>query len=96
MIRGKGQLRYSGVNVANVQNRRNCVFQIRPLRVEPGQYPTLETASFARVNCAMTVSDQWSEILRCASCALTGVASLSQIGNGAVLIKSLPAGFKAV
>jgi hypothetical protein len=43
----------------------------------------------------MTVSDQWTEILRCARCALTGVASLSQTGNGAVIIKSLPAGFRA-
>jgi hypothetical protein len=43
----------------------------------------------------MTVSDQWTEILRCRNCALTGVASLSQSGSGAVLIKILPAGFKA-
>jgi hypothetical protein len=42
----------------------------------------------------MTVSDQWTEILRCRSCALTGVASLSQNGNDAI-IKMLPAGFRA-
>jgi hypothetical protein len=44
----------------------------------------------------MTVSDQWTEILRCQSCALTGVASLSQNSNGTVIINKLPAGFKAV
>ena len=44
----------------------------------------------------MTVSDQWTEILRCRNCAATGVAILSQNGNEAVFIKMLPAGFKAV
>jgi hypothetical protein len=44
----------------------------------------------------MTVSDQWTEILRCQSCAMTGVASLSQNSNGTVIINKLPAGFKAV
>jgi hypothetical protein len=44
----------------------------------------------------MAVSDQWTEILRCRTCALTGVASLSQNGNNAVSVKKLPAGFKAV
>ncbi|WP_371422594.1 hypothetical protein [Tardiphaga sp.] len=43
-----------------------------------------------------TVSDQWTEILRCRICALTGVASLSLNGNDAVYIKILPSGFKAV
>ena len=43
----------------------------------------------------MTVSDQWTEILRCSNCAATGVASLSQGGN-ALVISSLPVGFKAV
>jgi hypothetical protein len=43
----------------------------------------------------MTVSDQWTEIWRCRYCALTGVASLSQNGNDAAVIKMLPAGFRA-
>jgi hypothetical protein len=43
----------------------------------------------------MTVSDQWTEILRCRNCAATGVASLSQGGNDAVAISILPAGFRA-
>lgn len=34
--------------------------------------------------------------LRCRFCALTGVAHLSQHGTGAVVVHTLPAGFKAV
>jgi hypothetical protein len=41
----------------------------------------------------MTVSDQWTEILRCGNCAATGVASLSQGGNDAIVIST--AGFRA-
>jgi hypothetical protein len=44
----------------------------------------------------MTVSDQWTEILRCPNCAVTGVASLSQNADGALLINALPVGFIAV
>ena len=45
----------------------------------------------------MTVSDHWTEILRCPDCALTGVAILSQPkGSETVLIETLPAGFRAV
>jgi hypothetical protein len=45
----------------------------------------------------MTVSDHWTEILRCPNCALTGVAVLSQPNGGdSVLVETLPAGFKAV
>jgi hypothetical protein len=44
----------------------------------------------------MTVSDQWTEVLRCRNCALTGVASLSQGRDGAIAINRLPVGFKAV
>jgi len=46
----------------------------------------------------MTVSDQWTEILRCPLCALAGVASLSQGSSysSAIIIGSLPSGFKNV
>ena len=45
----------------------------------------------------MTVSDHWTEVLRCPNCALTGVAVLSQPnGSDNVLVETLPAGFKAV
>jgi hypothetical protein len=46
----------------------------------------------------MTVSDQWTEVLRCPHCALAGVASLSQ-GNAdssAIIIYNLPSGFRNV
>jgi hypothetical protein len=43
----------------------------------------------------MTVSDDWTEILRCPHCALTSVARLSQAPNGLIDINVLPAGFKA-
>jgi hypothetical protein len=45
----------------------------------------------------MTVSDHWTEVLRCPNCALTGVAVLSQPdGSDSVLVETLPVGFKAV
>lgn len=56
----------------------------------------LETDSSAGHYCGMIVSDRWTEILRCSSCAVTGVASLSQESTGSILINELPAGFKAV
>jgi hypothetical protein len=46
----------------------------------------------------MTVSDQWTEVLRCPHCGLAGVASLSQ-GNGdgcAIVVDRLPSGFKNI
>jgi hypothetical protein len=49
-----------------------------------------------RIVDGMTVSDLWTEVLRCRACALTGVASLSLAGNGEVVIIRLPIGFKAV
>ena len=43
----------------------------------------------------MTVSDHWTEILRCPDCALTGVAVLSQPkGSESVFFEELPAGFQ--
>jgi hypothetical protein len=42
----------------------------------------------------MAVLDQWTEILRCRNCALTGVASLSH--KEIMVIEMLPVGFKAV
>ena len=40
----------------------------------------------------MTVSDHWTEVLRCPNCALTGVAVLSQPnGSDSVLVETLPA-----
>jgi hypothetical protein len=45
----------------------------------------------------MTVSEHWTEVLRCPDCALTGVAVLSQPkGSDSVFVETLPAGFKAV
>jgi len=45
----------------------------------------------------MAAAENWTEVLRCPACALTGVASLSQSkDNSALVIDSLPAGFKAV
>ena len=45
----------------------------------------------------MTVSDHWTEILRCPDSALTGVAVLSQPkGSESVFFEELPAGFRAV
>lgn len=44
----------------------------------------------------MTVSDRWTEILRCPACALTGVAVLSLRADGTRTIRSLPDGFEAV
>jgi len=43
----------------------------------------------------MTVSDNWTELLRCPSCALTGVANLSQGQTGSIIVRSLPEGFRA-
>jgi hypothetical protein len=44
----------------------------------------------------MTVSDRWTEVLRCPSCTAAGVAILSQADAGTVTINDLPAGFRAV
>ena len=45
----------------------------------------------------MTVSDHWTEILRCPDSALTGVAVLSQPkGSESVFFEDLPAGFRVV
>jgi hypothetical protein len=46
----------------------------------------------------MSVSERWTEVLRCPHCGLAGVASLSQSdGEGnAISIDSLPSGFKTV
>jgi hypothetical protein len=38
----------------------------------------------------------WTEILRCPSCALTGVAFLYQQPSGMVVIDTLPVGFERV
>lgn len=39
---------------------------------------------------------RWTEVLRCPSCALAGVASLSQRSDGLVVVDRLPDGFKAM
>jgi hypothetical protein len=46
----------------------------------------------------MTVSDQWTEVLRCPHCALAGVASLSQgdSESSAIIVDNLPSGFRNV
>ena len=45
----------------------------------------------------MTVSEHWTEVLRCPDCALTSVAVLSQPkGSDTVFVETLPSGFKAV
>ena len=44
----------------------------------------------------MTVSDKWTEVLRCPACALTGVAVLSMEASITVVIEFLPQGFKAM
>ncbi len=54
------------------------------------------TDSFAGHYGGMIVSEGWTEILRCSSCAVTGVACLSQEGTGSIRINELPTGFKAV
>jgi len=44
----------------------------------------------------VTVSENWTEVLRCSACALAGVASLSQVANGTLIVKNLPIGFRSV
>jgi hypothetical protein len=46
----------------------------------------------------LVMTDQWTEILRCPNCALTGVALLSQPTgpNFGIAVDHLPAGFKLV
>jgi hypothetical protein len=46
----------------------------------------------------MTASTHWTEILRCATCGLTGVACLAQSNNLAaiVVINKMPNGFIAI
>jgi hypothetical protein len=64
---------------------------------KPNFYCMLEDAPVAEHIPTMTASENWTEVLRCPDCALTGVASLAQSkGNSTIVIDSLPVGFKAV
>jgi hypothetical protein len=73
-------------------------FIVDDIRVVSGlcgsRRPEIDSFSFKFP--AMTVSDQWTEVLRCPNCAATGVASLSQTSEGALAVNMLPAGFRAV
>jgi hypothetical protein len=46
----------------------------------------------------MNAQTQWTEVLRCATCGLTGVACLAQPNNLApiIVINKMPAGFTAI
>jgi hypothetical protein len=44
----------------------------------------------------MTVSERWTEVLRCPACASTAVATLSQPRLGQLVVEKLPPEFKAV
>ena len=75
------------------EDRRPIVPKNRSIRC----YPIKGTLGRSADVESMTVSDHWTEVLRCPNCALTGVAVLSQPnGSDSVLVETLPAGFKAV
>ncbi len=44
----------------------------------------------------MTVSENWTEVLRCPLCASTAVATLSQSRSGGIVVQELPTDFKPV